>query len=483
MDRFLNRFKKWQMLLFLLCLQSLSHFYYLKLPAVGNHVWRQCNTLAVARNYYQEDMNILYPRIDKRYNTNGITGPQFTSYDYSLALIYKCFGFTENAHRYLSLIIGILAIWGMFYLSFFYFHKNSIAFLGGLALIGIPEFYYHSINAVPDLLALTAMIWGWYFYLLYRSQNSFIWAVVSVFCLILAGMTKIMFLMPGFVFLGEIINQKLYRKKEIIPIFLMGLMVAIASLSWYYWAKILTSMNGIYEFVHEVRFIKGWDNRMQTFFDNLTKDIPETWVGYGFLGMFLVGIYFIMKYKISDFRFVCGFVGVLMFYIAMQYQLRVHGYYTLLFAPFVILIGIWGWSKLINDKMKSVLLILLFLSPVWAWLRMNRNWQPKNYRVAMELVDARNTEAIKSLTAQRKLWLVGPDQSGCVDFYYLNAKGFPWYNLEEKSDLFAKFRESGAQGLITNDTLHAQMYFRELNWRAKCIGSVGNYYWYTFESK
>ena len=66
MELFLSRFKRWHFILVLILMQILSHFTYLKLPAVGNHVWRQCNTLAVARNYYQEDMNILYPRIDKR---------------------------------------------------------------------------------------------------------------------------------------------------------------------------------------------------------------------------------------------------------------------------------------------------------------------------------------------------------------------------------------------------------------------------------
>ena len=117
MNAFLQKLKIWHLLLVLMLIQVFAHVAYLKLPAVGNHVWRQCNTLAVARNYYQEDMNILYPRIDKRYHTNGITGPQFTSYDYTLALVYKAFGFSQNAHRYLSLIIGIFAIWGMFFLG------------------------------------------------------------------------------------------------------------------------------------------------------------------------------------------------------------------------------------------------------------------------------------------------------------------------------------------------------------------------------
>ena len=480
MNALLQKLKIWHLLIVLMSIQVLTHVAYLKLPAVGNHVWRQCNTLAVARNYYQEDMNILYPRIDKRYHTNGITGPQFTSYDYTLALVYKAFGFSQNAHRYLSLIIGIFAIWGMFFLGTHYLKNQQLAFLCAYALIGIPEFYYHSINAVPDLLALAAMIWGWYGYQNFLKSGKLLWAFLTVLLLALAGMTKIMFLIPGFIFLGDIIQTKIYRKLAIVSILIMGAIVASASLGWYYWAKILTSMNGIYEFVHEVRFIEGWGNRFQTLFDNLIKDIPETWVGYGFLLMFVTGLYFVANKRMRDLRVLFLFFGIFLFYVAMQYQLKVHGYYTLLFAPFVLLIGVWGWNKLQNGLMKHLMLVLLLFSPVWAWARINRNWQEQNFRVAAELIVPQNQEKIRNLSGQRKYWMVGPDQSGCVDFYYLQAKGFPWYKLEEKSDLFDKFIKDGAEGLITNDTLHAKQYFRELKMNPKCIGNVGNYFWYVF---
>jgi hypothetical protein len=480
MNAFGHKIKIWHLLLVLMLVQVMMHAAYLKLPAVGNHVWRQCNTLAVARNYYQEDMNILYPRIDKRYHTNGITGPQFTSYDYTLALVYKAFGFSQNAHRYLSLIIGVFAIWGMFFLGLHYFRDKQLAFFCAYAIIGIPEFYYHSINAVPDLLALTSMIWGWYGYQNFLKSGKLLWAILTVILLTLAGMTKIMFLIPGFVFLGDIIQQKIYRKLTIVPILTMGLIVASASFGWYYWANILTSMNGIYEFVHEVRFIEGWGNRFQTLFDNVFKDIPETWVGYGFLSMFITGLYFVAKKRMRDLRVVFVFLGIMLFYSVMQYQLKVHGYYTLLFAPFVLLIGLWGWSQMQNGLTKQLMIVLLVLSPVWAWARMNRNWQKQNFRVANELIVPENQEKIKYLSGQRKYWLVGPDQSGCVDFYYLQAKGFPWYKLEEKSDLFDKFIKDGAEGLITNDTFHAQEYFRELTLNPTCIGNVGKYYWYVF---
>ena len=80
-----------------------AHRNHMHLEARGLHVWRQCNTLAVARNYYQEDMNILKPRVDHRKGTDGVTGMAFPLYEYLLASIYKEFGFKPYTHRFLQL--------------------------------------------------------------------------------------------------------------------------------------------------------------------------------------------------------------------------------------------------------------------------------------------------------------------------------------------------------------------------------------------
>jgi hypothetical protein len=97
----------------LMLLVVLTHLPFMKLPAVGNHVWRQCNTLAVAKNYADESMNLLEPRVDKRFEKSGITGPQFPAYEYILACMYRTMGFSEHYHRWLSLIFTLLSVWAM----------------------------------------------------------------------------------------------------------------------------------------------------------------------------------------------------------------------------------------------------------------------------------------------------------------------------------------------------------------------------------
>ena len=37
---------------------------YVPVPIVGWHAWRQADTAAIARNFYRDGMNLLYPAID-----------------------------------------------------------------------------------------------------------------------------------------------------------------------------------------------------------------------------------------------------------------------------------------------------------------------------------------------------------------------------------------------------------------------------------
>src|SRR5690606_18615829 len=117
----------------------LVHIFFINLPPSGVHVWRQCNTLAVARNFAEEDMNLLETRVDKRENTDGITGSPFPLYEWGLAGLYKVFGERDFLHRIYSILIFTL---GMF--AFFLFNLNlktdrKIAIGSGLLLLSVPQ--------------------------------------------------------------------------------------------------------------------------------------------------------------------------------------------------------------------------------------------------------------------------------------------------------------------------------------------------------
>ena len=137
----------WRPFLWLFLLQLGLHLPHLFKPASGNHVWRQCNSLALAKNFADESMDIRYPRIDKRYGSDGICGPSFVAYEYGLAVLYKVFGFHETLFRAwsFSLCLAVMLGWFVFLTRFF---PRDYALLGAASLFGFPEFYFHSIGKI-----------------------------------------------------------------------------------------------------------------------------------------------------------------------------------------------------------------------------------------------------------------------------------------------------------------------------------------------
>ena len=475
---FFNRKMVWLLLLPLV--HWLIHVPYMSIPAVGHHVWRQANTLAVAKNYATEDMNILYPRIDKNYGTDGITGPQFTSYDYTLAVLYKIGGFSQTTHRYLSLGISILALWGCFMLFLHYLKKVLYAGFAAFAVMGIPEFYYYSIAAVPDILALAAMVWGWWFFYGFLDKGKWSSALFSALLLALAGMTKLMFLLPGFVILAELIQRKIKPGKIWIGTAFIGGLALAGSVAWYMWARYLTQIHGLLEFVHQIGFLQTQQEVLNAIVKNLFVDTVETWVGYPLLIPFFGGLFLLVKRK-HDLRFWFMAAAAIMYYVVMQRQLVVHGYYMLLFMPVIGLSAGFFMRELKTMKGQYLVMALIFLSPVWAWARVKHNWNPKDYRVPIEIVDENNQDSLHKLSGNSSQWIVGPDQTGCVYFYYLQAKGYPWYNFGDSSSEFVKFRKNGARGFITNEHIALNKYIQSLGWRVKVVGELGSFKWYEWD--
>ena len=51
-------------LLFLLTLALAIRLYHFDAPILGIHAWRQSDTAAIARNFYENGFNFFYPQID-----------------------------------------------------------------------------------------------------------------------------------------------------------------------------------------------------------------------------------------------------------------------------------------------------------------------------------------------------------------------------------------------------------------------------------
>ncbi len=472
-------------LIFALIINVLVHLPFINLGPRSVHAWRQSNTLAVAKNFYTEDMNILKPRVDRRLDSDGVTGMQFPSYEYVLAKSYQIFGFHNANHRLWSLLISCLGAIAMFLLTKKLLKNELAAGFAALAYCFSPDLFYFGFSALPDILALASSVWGLYLFLCWFESKKYQHYFLSLFFICLAGLTKIQFLAIGF-FIAPFILQ---NKKEIIQhiwsLLLFGLCAVIIPLAWYNYAVDLIKSSGLEDFGITFRPEKDLINGLQTIFKNLSNDLPDLLLNYASFLLFIYAIYLFFKNRFWKNTYfipmLCWTLALIIYHIIELAQMNVHSYYMMPYIPVLILMVAYAVKHIqLLKRANTILLIVLFAEPILASTRIipSRFTKP-DPGIPMELYD--DATRLKLVNATKnELCIVGPDISGCIYFYHLEKKGF---GFNQKEDLFIEknnarviddYIKRGAQYLYSNDTsLANDIYFKP--YIKTVVTKVGNF--------
>ncbi|MEI9921951.1 MAG: glycosyltransferase family 39 protein [Bacteroidota bacterium] len=130
-------------------------------PLEIGHNWRQTDGLMIARNFYERDANIFYPRVDTAGANEGFTGSEFPILNYIVYLFAKIFGFHNWLGRLVVLITSCLGV--------YFFHKliakrfdEKVAFNAAIILT-VSLWFSFSRKMIPDVFAASLAIMALYF--------------------------------------------------------------------------------------------------------------------------------------------------------------------------------------------------------------------------------------------------------------------------------------------------------------------------------
>jgi 4-amino-4-deoxy-L-arabinose transferase-like glycosyltransferase len=469
----------------------LLHIPFFQLPPVSAHVWRQSDTMAVARNFYEEGMNILEPRVDSRYATTGITGMQFPSYEWLVASSYHVFGFHEVLPRLINWLIYMAGIVVFYHLVRLISGRSWLGGVGAWCMAWSPDFYYHGANALPDVLALTASMAGLLWFVQWRAKRKGLLLFLSLLAVTLGGLTKLQYQIVGFpiaFFVVRDLLQRRYSWRELLQLVTYAIVSVGVSLSWYAYALHLMDTSGLSNFGLEMRPALDVATGLRIVKRNLLSDWPEVFLGYGAVILLVVGLWrFLRRSPTQHAWFGPGLtwgLALIAYYIIELSQMRGHTYYMFPLLPVLLLVAVWGVAWLARfPKAKPLVLILLIIQPVWAYTRVNyTRLQRQDLDVAAELLNPATRATLEQATPPGALCVVGPDPSSCIDFYFLHKKGFPFAGSSQLLDTtatgrlrLADFVARGARYLYTNDSLivkdpQIQLYLEK---HVKQVGDFG----------
>ena len=445
---------RWLVLVLFSVISIASHFFILNAPPCGVHVWRQCNTLAMANNFTEEGFNILEPKIDRRNETNGITGSHFPLYEWGLATVYKLIGTHNSIARIYSLLVFSLGLMAFYKILILQKINPIIAFIGSLLLLFNPILFYDSANAMPDIMALSMALWALYYFIkLSQKREIFTLLLATLFALI-AGLIKFQFLIIPF---ASIVFFKWERKN----LFYLGLSTIVTTsvvVLWYQYALKLTEKNNLREYGLWIKPI-SIQEKFSTFFTNLTIDTPELIIGWPLL---IALIYLTVKlwrtFKFtSNVAFVMvGILSFCLFYLVAIERFKHHSYYFISLIPFLVYAAV----QLFKNHKQTLQLsgILLLLQMAWSMARIiPSRWTENKWQIPQEFANKETLNRLQSSIPDNSKVVIGSDLSGCVYFYFTQTKGYSFEHIEElfalKNGLpyFETMRKDNVKYLIVNE--------------------------------
>ncbi|PJJ48476.1 ArnT family glycosyltransferase [Hymenobacter chitinivorans] len=473
-------------------LNLLLHLPFFAQPPNSVHVWRQSNTMAVARNLYEEDMNLLRPRVDRRNESDGVTGMQFPSYEWVVAVGYKVLGFHEAIPRVVTWLIFAGGVLAFFALVQRLSGSRWLAAVGAWGLSWSPELFYHSINALPDVLALSASVAGLFYFLRWYQERRALDFWLSLLLTTLAGLTKLQYLVIGFpiavLILRDLWQRRLSWRRDALPLLVFAVVTVGCTLAWYAYAVRLIETSGLADFGLELRPASDLAAAVKTLTHNLISDIPELLINYGNFGLLVLGLVavarggYVRRYWFGP--LLAWALALLAYHLIELRQMSVHQYYMLPYLPVLLLVVVVGAGWLAQQpKWRWALALLLVAQPVLAFVRIApARWMGGAREVPTELFEAATRAELSNAVPDSALCVVGPDESGCKYFYFLHKKGFG-YN--ESAQLFAPGAggqpylanciQRGAQYLYTNDTTLLTQDPRLQPYVARTVRQVGSF--------
>ncbi|MTJ07593.1 glycosyltransferase family 39 protein [Anabaena sp. UHCC 0204] len=337
-------------ILFLITLSISVRLYNINSPIIGIHSWRQADTAAMARNFYENGFNLFYPQIDWGGNSLGYCETEFPIYSFIVAIFYKFFGVHELFGRLTSILFSLLTIFFLYKLISKYLDHKT-AFWSCLLFAILPLTVYYSRTFQPESMLLTCSIIGVYYFTNWLESEKLYFLFISAIFVSLACLIKVLpIIYIGIPLVYLAVNKFHLKIFSQISLWFYSLFIIFTLALWYYHA------HQIYlEYGNTFGFWGGSTNRYQYniifTFNFWLEIISRTAIRHFAIFMFPIFIagLFIPRKSQEEYLFDVWLLSVILTWVLVPTTSLVHEYYQLpMMLPGVVFIG-KVFSKYLNS--------------------------------------------------------------------------------------------------------------------------------------
>lgn len=407
----------WILLFFILRLHGLVNP-----PLEVAHNWRQTTVTMVARNFFETEANLLYPRIDIAGEKTGITGMEFPLLNYLIYLLSLVFGYAHWYGRLINLLVSSLG------LHFFYklvkkYSSEELAFYS-FFLLAVSIWLNYSRKIMPDTFSVSLVIMGFYYGSNYLDRQGGWKQATLFFVLTLAGVLSklpVIFLLALSPLL--LVKPEINRRPKMVMVLLSSLLVGIAGLYYFVWVPHLNERFGFEHFFMGKSLQDGWYD-IHTHVPEAAEKFYEEALGISGFLLFVYGCVAAIRRREKTLLLIfgSGVVAFLVIVLKAGFAFYHHAYYIIPFVPFMALLGGYALYRLPCKKAAIVLLCIVSLESI---VKKNADFYVKESHLALLNLE----RDLDALTQREDLILIN---SGKVPspMYFAHRKGWIAENQE-----------------------------------------------------
>lgn len=398
-------------------------------PVEVSHSWRQTTVTMVARNFYEVDPNIMYPRIDISEDLTGITGMEFPVLNYLIYLVSEVFGYQHWYGRLINLLISSLGCWFFYLLVKKRFNQN-LAFNATFILL-VSLWFCYSRKIMPDTFSMSLVIMGMYYgtNYLYDGQKRAVdllgYALLTMIGLLSklpSGYALVLFVIPVF-------DRQVQLRRKVFFI-LVSILICVPVAFWYgYWVPYLVEEYGLWHFFMGKGMAQGARELLENWVDTLAHFYDDALKFIGF-GLFLLGLVLCFVKKENAILWVLGlcYIAFLVVMVKSGWTFSHHAYYVVPFVPVMALVAGYGVSMVKKPYLRVLLLAAVALENI---LNQHSDFVIREDRQAIVQLE----EVMDGISAPTDLIVINSGQNPTA-MYFAHRKGWVAYNEQLADQLF-----------------------------------------------
>ena len=412
-------------------------------PLETGHSWRQVTVNMAARNFYEIDPDIFYPRVDMAGDLTGITGMEFPLLNWLIYLVSLLFGFGHWYGRLINLIVSSAGVY-FFYLIIKQFFNRQTAFYASLLLLGSTWLTF-SRKIMPDTFSVSLVLIALWFCLDYLYRKGAWKLILFVFLGCLGVLSKLPSIVIFAVLLIPFFDRQVRTNKKFLLV-TGGILILLPAILWYFhWVPYLVERYGYWHFYMGTSFSEGIKEILAYKGEAAHKFYFEAFFSYSAFLLFLGGLVYaiIRKEKKLLLVFVIVLVAFLIIVARGGKTFATHNYYIVPFVPAMALVGGYALGAINRNWIRNLLALIII-----AECFIN---QQHDIRIKPEKQALIHLESIADSVSNRNDLILINGAYSPVDIYFTHRKGWTMSNMEVfNEDILRDLGSRGCRFLFIN---------------------------------